>query len=118
MTVGTDIIEISRIEKNLENKKFIERIYSEREIEYFSQKGFKAESMAGNFCAKEAFMKCLGTGMFDIPFKEISVLRNENGKPYISLSGKAKELLDKSGMQVDVSISHCKEYATAVCILF
>lgn len=118
MTVGTDIIEISRIEKNLENRKFIERIYSREEIEYFSQRGFKAESLAGNFCAKEAFMKCLGTGMFDIPFNEIAILRNENGKPYISLSGKAKELLDKSGMQVDVSISHCREYATAVCILF
>ena len=68
--------------------------------------------MAGRFAAKEAFIKAFGEKKLDL--KKIEFLRDENGKP---VPGKElKELLKDSELQV--SISHEKEYAIAVVIMF
>ncbi len=84
--IGVDIIEIDRIRKAVDkNNRFLEKIFTDREIEYFNSKNFKVESIAGNFAAKEAISKSVGTGIRVFNFKDIEVLRNEMGKPIVKL---------------------------------
>ncbi len=113
--IGTDIIEIKRIAFVLSGTDFVKRIFSVRENKYFFKKGYPPQTVAGNFAAKEAFSKALGTGLRGLKMKEIEVLRDELGKPYIEVSGKAKELLGER--RVMVTISHCQDYATACAII-
>ncbi|PMB84016.1 holo-[acyl-carrier-protein] synthase [Dolosicoccus paucivorans] len=109
--IGTDIIEISRIQAaNANNERFKDRILSAQELEHFktlapvSQLNF----LAGRFSAKEAYAKAMGTGIGRLKFSDITILPNDQGRPII-LDGPIVK-----GAQV--SISHCKEYATAVVL--
>lgn len=117
-SVGTDIIEIKRIAKSCENKRFIERVYSKKELSFFSKKKNPFESYAGNWAAKESFGKALGTGVRDFELTNVSCLRDEMGCPYLELTGNALEIASKNNLDFSVSISHTKEYATAVVIAF
>ena len=70
--IGIDIIEINRIENVLERTpRFLERNFTEKEIDYFKQKNFKSESIAGNFASKEAISKAIGTGIRGFKLKDI-----------------------------------------------
>lgn len=112
--IGTDIIEISRIKKNIENQKFIKRIFTDREIEYFEKRGMKRESIAATFSAKEAVSKAVGTGIRGFNFNDIEILRDKNGKPYVVANGKFKKFCtDNKICEIKVSLSHCREYAVA-----
>ncbi len=118
--VGTDIIEVERIRKNIEsNKRFKEKVFSKNEIDYCENKANKAESYAARFAAKEAFFKALGTGWRDgMSFPEVEIMNNELGKPQINLFGKAKEIAESQKItNIHVSVSHIKEIATSVVIL-
>lgn len=117
--VGIDIIEISRIRDATEkNASFIEKIYTENEIEYLKSRNFRPEYLAGRFAAKEAISKALGTGIFQYSMKEIEIDRNVNGKPVVILRGKAKQIAQKFGdYKVHISISHSRENAVAYAIL-
>ena len=109
MRVGTDIIEVGRVKKSLEIKGFKEKVYSPAELEFLK----RPESFAGNFAAKEAFSKALGTGVRGFSLNEVSVLRDSLGAPYLELSGKAAK-----GLSFTVSISHTKDTAVAVVIAY
>ena len=113
--IGTDIVEISRIEKSMENPRFLERAFTKAENEYFKNKNNPQESAAACFAAKEALLKALGIGFADIKIKDIEVLHNELGAPYIVLYDKLKELLGDN--KVHISLSHSKNYATAVVVI-
>lgn len=117
--IGTDVIEIERIKKALEkNPKFLQRIYTEREIEYFKSVGFRINSIAGNFAGKEAVSKALGTGFRDFGIKDIEILRDKLGKPIVILKGKALEKLPKNKeCNIHISISHSRNNAIANVIL-
>lgn len=118
--VGTDIIEVERIRKNIENgSHFKEKVFSKNEIDYCEKKSNKAESYAARFAAKEAFFKALGTGWRNgMSFKEVEIMNNELGKPQINLYGKAKEIAEKQNISnIHVSVSHIKEIASSVVIL-
>ncbi|WP_124101003.1 holo-ACP synthase [Ruminococcus sp. Marseille-P6503] len=115
-TVGIDLIEIARIEKSVKSRRFVERVFSEKEIALFSSKSNSAESMAGNWAAKEAFSKALGTGVRDFSLNEVSVLRDGLGAPYLELTGNAEKIADKLGLEFSVSITHTSQLAQAVCI--
>ncbi len=114
MNVGIDSIEISRIEKSLEIKGFLEKVFSAEEIEFFKSRNMRAESIAANFAAKEAFSKALGTGIRGFSLNEISVLRDELGAPYLKLCGKALEV--SAGLSFKVSITHTKTVASAIVL--
>lgn len=114
--IGNDIIEIKRIEKAISKNKFKEKIFSKTEIELMISQGNKAESYAGRFSAKEAISKALGTGVRGFSPRDIEILNDELGKPYVVFKNKIKEF--NSLYTIDLSISHCKEYATAVAIIF
>lgn len=109
---GTDIVEISRIKKDIETleEKFLNRIYTEKEIEYCeSKKNQKYQSYAARFAAKEAIYKALSNYInFKYTWKDFEILNAENGKPYVKLGFEIEELED-----LEISLSHCKEYAVA-----
>ena len=118
ITVGTDIVEIERIKKILAEKPFLARYFSEDEQAEYYQRGEKTEYIAGSFCAKESFSKAVGTGVRGFELREVQVLRDDLGKPHLTLTGNAKTLAEAQGLAFDVSISHTKEYATAVVIAY
>lgn len=112
---GTDIIEIERIKKSIERNgdNFLNLIYTEEEIAYCeSKKNAKYSHYAGRFAAKEAIYKAVSTLLperFGISWKDAQVINDENGNPKIEFL-KIKFEQIKS---IDISISHCKEYAVA-----
>ncbi|MDX8336306.1 MULTISPECIES: holo-ACP synthase [Cetobacterium] len=113
--IGNDIVEISRIAKAIEKNGFKEKVFTQNEIEQIEKKGNKSESYAGRFSAKEAISKALGTGVRGFKLVDIEILNDQLGKPEVFFKGSLKELKDK--FMVEISISHCKEYATAVSII-
>ena len=116
--IGTDIIEIYRIEKIImRTSSFIEKSFTNNEIEYFKSKGLKGNVIAGNFAAKEAISKALGTGFRGFGLKDIEVLRDKLGKPVVNLSCKIYELLEIKEFNIHVSISHSKENAIAYAVV-
>ena len=117
---GIDLIKISRINKSIKNKNFIDRIYSKSEIQKARSLKKKSSFFAKRFAAKEAFSKAIGTGISEgISFKEISVVNNIKGKPAIKLSGKTKNIVLKKikKAKVHLSLSDEKKYAIAMVII-
>lgn len=117
--IGTDIIEIARVKKALENKAFIERVFSKTEQDYCEARGAQAAaSYAARFAGKEAVMKALGTGLAGGRLLEIEIMPDEKGKPQVFLSGSFALLAAENKVeQVMISLSHCRDYATAQAIL-
>lgn len=115
---GTDIIEINRIKESIEdtNGKFLQRVYTQKEIEYCESKNkVKYQHYAARFAAKEAFFKAISESFpkYDITWKDIEVTNSKSGRPQISLVSKQIPSLQS----IDISISHCKEYAIANVII-
>lgn len=114
---GTDIIEIERIKESIEDEKmgkaFVERVYTSKEIEYCeSKKAQKYQHYAARFAAKEATFKAISEQIDDkysITWKDIEVINNEQGRPQLNLVGIDIEDVE----DIDLSLSHCKEYAVA-----
>lgn len=117
--IGTDIIEIERIDKAIkDNPRFIYKVFTEKEIEYLEDKGFKPQHAAGGFAAKEAISKALGTGFREFSMKDIEIYRDNLGKPKVLLYRKAEELAKIQGdYMVHLSISHDRDKAIAYAIL-
>ena len=116
--IGTDIIEINRIERvMMRTSSFLDKSFTDNEIEYFKLKGLKGNVIAGNFAAKEAISKALGTGFRGFGLKDIEVLRDKLGKPVVNLSNKVYKILDLKEFNMYVSISHSKENAIAYAVM-
>lgn len=117
---GTDIIEIERIKESIEDlgETFKNRIYTKKEIEYCeSRKNAKYQHYAGRFAAKEAIFKAVSDlleNKFEISWKDVEVLNDVNGKPKITIFN--QKLKEKIG-SLDISISHCKEYAVSSVVI-
>ena len=114
--IGTDIIEISRIRQAIERygERFLNRVFTPDELKIY---GHLPHALAASFASKEAVMKLLGTGNRGVAWREIETLNHPSGKPFIRLNGRAKKVADELGLkEIDVSMSHSKEYATAVAI--
>ena len=112
---GTDIIEISRVKESIEstNKKFCERVYTEKEREYCeSKKMQKYQHYAARFSAKEAVFKAISNKLkskYDISWTDIEIKNDENGKPMFFIDKLNKcDIISK-----DISMSHIKDYAIA-----
>jgi holo-[acyl-carrier protein] synthase len=114
--VGVDLVEIERIRRALERYAgFRERCFTEAERAYCDARANPAESYAGRFAAKEAIAKALGCGVFGT-WKEIEVAGG--AKPGVHLSGRTAELAERIGAAgIDVSMTHSRELAAAVCVV-
>ena len=113
--IGTDIIEVKRIENAMQNKAFIERVFTEKEINYCETKNedIKYQHYAARFSAKEAIFKALSKKVDSqsISWKNIEITNEENGRPVANL-------IDMDiKCNIDVSLSHIKEYATASAVV-
>lgn len=113
---GVDMIEIERLREAMTNhgERFTNRIFTEREL---NENIHKAESLAGRFAAKEAVAKAFGSGIGDVAWKEIEILRAESGQPLLVLHGAAESKAE--AMQIvnwSISISHTKEHAIAFVV--
>ena len=115
ISCGTDIIEIKRIKESINDlgTKFLERVYTDKEIEYCESKNNqKYQHYAARFAAKEAVFKAISSRLhnkYDIGWKNIEVVNDENGRPHAGLLDIEIQEIE----EMDISISHCKEYATA-----
>ena len=117
---GIDIIDIKRIRRVIDKygSRFKKRCFSISEIERSEKRLNMVESYAKRYAAKEACAKALGTGLArGVFWKDIEVINNQYGKPFIKLHGKAKEIyynMNKtSNTQIEVSLSDEKKYAIA-----
>jgi len=116
--IGTDIVSIVRIKKSVKNKRFVSRVYNEKEI-FKCKKLIKSENcFAKRFAAKEAFSKALGTGISNgINLNEIIVKNNNSGKPYFNFEGNTKKFLKKKfnnkKFKTSLSLSDENKYAVA-----
>jgi len=109
--IGIDIIEIDRIRAAVEKfgDNFLQRVYTEREISYCRKhQAVKYPELAVRFAAKEAYAKALGTGInfSQVGWKDVEVVNNSHGKPFLSFKGKIADM-------VQVSLSHSRDYAVA-----
>ena len=119
---GVDIIKNSRINNSLKIKGFLNRIFTEKEIQQGKKLKNKINFYAKRFAAKEAFVKAIGTGFrSDINFIDIEIKNHKNGKPYISLSKKLSNFLQKKfkiqKYKIFLSLSDEKEYSIAFVVI-
>ncbi|QCZ38441.1 holo-[acyl-carrier-protein] synthase [Enterobacter cloacae] len=122
MRIGTDIVEVSRIQRAITNwqSDFLQRVFTPQENIKINREDPNYERASGFWAAKEAVVKALGCGYRDgITFKDIEINHDELGCPHLIFSGRVKELLiEKKMANASLSISHCQHYATAVVILY
>ena len=119
---GVDIIKNSRINSSLKIKGFLNRIFTEKEIQQGKKIKNKINFYAKRFAAKEAFVKAIGTGFrSEINFIDIEIKNYKNGKPYILLSKKLKNFLQKKfkiqKYKVFLSLSDEKDYSIAFVVI-
>ncbi len=118
--IGTDITEIVRIGRMIERhgEIFLNRVYTEDEIQYCQRRKEYLQHYAARWAAKEAVMKTLGTGWIrGMSWRDIEVSNHKTGRPDILISGGAKEVADGLGItKVLITLSHCRAYATATAI--
>ena len=120
--IGTDIVKNTRIKRLLKTKKFISRIFSQKEIKKSQNLSNKTTYFSKKFAAKEAFLKAVGTGITEgINFKDITVTNTNNGKPKILINSKVKKFvrqkLTKKKINIFVSISDEAEYSISLVII-
>ena len=118
MTCGTDIIEVERVKEAIENldNQFLNKIYTEFEMEYCkSKKNMQYQHFAARFAAKEAIFKAISPMLknkYEITWTDVEIFNSEDGRPNVKfIKNKPKELI-----QIDISLSHIKDYAIASCV--
>ena len=112
LLVGTDLIEIGRIEKSMRNPRFCGRVLGGAERAQLALRGFPVSGVAASFCAKEAFSKAVGTGLSGFDLRDAQLLRLPSGRPELRLSGRALRLA--GGVPFSVSVTHTARYASVV----
>ena len=118
--IGTDIIECLRIAQMIERhgEHFINRVYTDHEIQYCSARKSATQHYAGRWAAKEAILKAIGTGWIrGISWRDVEVHNLPGGQPVVKLRGGAREAVEQRGItDVLISISHCRSHATAYAL--
>lgn len=120
VAVGVDTVEIARIGGLWlrAGRRFLDRVYTQAEQDYCLQRGEPAESLAARFAAKEAVLKCLGTGWsVGLGFHQVEVVRSPRGSVAVLLHGAAADLAKDRGIQrIHLSLTHDGGLATAFAV--
>jgi holo-[acyl-carrier protein] synthase len=121
MGSGIDIVEVARIRSAVKKwgKEFLKKVFTEREIRYSNSRRHVHQHLAARFATKEAVLKAFGGGWTrTLPFNDVEVINDKNGKPDIVLHGEAKRIAKKMKItDIVVSMSHTKDHAVANAIL-
>ena len=120
--IGVDIVDNNRIKSLIKNKKFVNRIFSKKEITISKKYLNKTNFFSKRFAAKESFAKALGTGFRNnLNLKDIEIINDKLGKPYYLISSKIKKFIKKKkktkNFQLFLSISDEKDYSVAFTII-
>jgi holo-[acyl-carrier protein] synthase len=117
--VGIDLVSVTRISEKIKSRAFVEKVFSQVEIDYCESSSKKEQHYAGRFAAKEAFLKATGKGLgLGYDLKDITVVRDEWEKPGIQLSGDFKTIqLTEGWNSIHISLSHEGDNAVAIVII-
>lgn len=118
---GVDIVEVKRVKAAVKKygRRFLDKIYTKRELDYCRNKGAPEQHLAARFAAKEAVYKAFGgDGKITIAWTDVEIINEKNGRPKVILKGSAKKLMNKRNiLKAVISLSHTKNYAVGNCIL-
>ena len=119
--IGIDLVEVKRIGelRRRHGRRFLERVFTEREMEDNGLERTRDERLATRFAAKEAIMKALGTGWaLGVGFKQIEITSLETGQPVAHLSGEAQRRARELGAtRIHLTMSNERQWAVAVAVL-
>src|SRR6266700_6449676 len=119
--IGVDLVECGRIQHSIDRfgDRFLQRVFTDGEIEYSMSMKFPARHLAARFAAKEAASKAFGTGIGRaMRWRHIDVQKKSCGEPYLVFSGPAQELATKRGVTAAlVTLSHTEHHAMATIVL-
>jgi len=119
--IGIDLAEVDRIREAIERhgQRFIQRIYTEKEIAYVERKANKYERYAARFAAKEAGMKAIGTGWKrGVRWRDFEVTNLPSGRPTLQFHGEAAKFAEHLGVRnIALSITHTAAEGMAIVIL-
>lgn len=119
--VGLDLVEVARVERALGRfgGRFAGRIYTAAELALAGSGSGKMRFLASRFAAKEAVAKALGTGIGGAcRWRDVEILRGENGKPRVLLHGAARGAAAGLGARIiHVSVTHTATHAAAVAVV-
>ena len=120
LKIGCDICQVGALQQMLkEEPAAVERIFNPEERQYAQSQGRPAEHLAGIFAAKEALAKAVKEpALLGKYYREVTILHEENGTPFLRFSGRLSELFLSGGITVaDLSISHDADYAVAAVVV-
>ena len=119
--VGNDILEVARLKREIDSAgaSFLNSIFTSKEIEYCQAKRYPERHFAARFAAKEAVFKAIPMASQNgITWNDIEILNYADGRPYILLHAKAKDMASESKITgIHLSLSHTNDYALANVIL-
>ncbi|MFQ5936874.1 MAG: holo-ACP synthase [Acidiferrobacterales bacterium] len=119
--IGTDIVRIARMQRNLERfgERFARRILTEQELSDYQKENKRAHFLARRFAAKEAAAKAMGLGFSGgLGLRQIGVAHDQKGKPLLEFTGFASEFVSTRGItQFHVSLADEEDHAVAVVTL-
>ena len=120
LAIGTDIVKISRVENIIKDKgkKFLDKIFTQKEIDYCNSNKEPFQHFSGKFSAKESVIKAVSHLSLSEPFsyRDIEITNNINPN-YPIVEIKKKNLKLAKPFDINLSISHTDDYATSVAIL-
>jgi len=114
--IGIDIQDVERFESYTQPER-LNRMFTRRELDYISRKNHALETIAGMFCAKEAFFKALSSGVNVSQLLHVEIWHHKSGAPYYVLSPEIIKQHKLNTARILLSISHTKKTAVAVCII-
>lgn len=109
--IGIDVVETKRFVK------YNPKMFDQREIDHAFSFSDPEVHLAGFWAAKEAFFKAQGDGIKTLLLNKVCVLHDQKGRPFIDVSDEQKQKLGILGKDIEISISHTKDVAIAVCII-
>ena len=118
---GVDLVECARIQRSIDRfgDRFLQRVFTDGEIEYSMSMKFPARHLAARFAAKEAVSKAFGTGIGKaMGWRNIDIQKKQSGEPFLVLSGPAEAFAAERGViSALITLSHTENYAVACAVL-